>query len=108
MRKPLLLSLVLLLALAAIAAAAAGGARAGTVTKIDDATKTFTVHGHHNDWTFKANDKTTYWLGAKTQGSWSDLKVGTNLRVVSHEEGGESVADKVHVLPDQHPGEAHP
>ncbi|HVT58474.1 MAG TPA: hypothetical protein VHR45_08740 [Thermoanaerobaculia bacterium] len=79
-----------------------GAKRVGAVTAVDDTAKTFTCHWHDKDWTFKTTDKTTYWLGTKAA-TWSDVKVGIGVSVVSHGEGGGQVADKVTIKPPKAP-----
>ena len=89
---------ILVSALAIAATAAASNEPAGIVTAVDDAAKTFSCHWKTDDWTwtFKTNDKTTYWVGDKP-GSWADVKVGVEVKVTSHDEAGAKVADKVRI-----------
>jgi hypothetical protein len=47
--------------------------------------------------TFKTNDKTTYWMGS-TKGSWTDVKKGARVNVMSHSEGSNKVVDKVQIV----------
>jgi hypothetical protein len=68
----------------------------GAVTAVDDAAKTFTCHWKTKDWTFKTNDKTTYSVGTKA-GFWSDLKLGSEVSVSSHDEGSDHIADQVSI-----------
>jgi hypothetical protein len=68
--------------------------RAGTVTAIDDAGKTFSCHWRTADWTYRTADKTVFLLGKKT-GSFSDLKVGAAVKVNYHVVGKEWIADTV-------------
>jgi hypothetical protein len=102
MRKTWVATLVLCIACFAAAAAASAQdvqhkkAKTGAVTAIDDAAKTFTCHWKTTDWTFKTNDKTTYSVGTKA-GSWSDLKVGSEVKVTSHDEGSDHIADQVSI-----------
>jgi hypothetical protein len=70
--------------------------RGGVVTSVDDAAKTFTCKWKTGEWTFKTTDKTDYWIG-ETKGSWADVKVGAEVKVTSHLDGKDHVADKVQI-----------
>jgi hypothetical protein len=95
MRKTVAVALVTLLALAVAAIAESHG---GHITAVDANAKTITCHSKAGaDATFKTNDKTEIWVGPD-KGSWSDLKVGALVKVISHAEGTDQVADKIEVL----------
>jgi hypothetical protein len=111
MRKPLLLTAILfatqIVASAAAAPIGSGGSitpaqdlqdririRNGNVTAVDDTAKTFTCHWKTADTTYHITDKTIFWLDTE-QVSWADLKVGVVVTVSAHEEGSDTVADKV-------------
>jgi hypothetical protein len=68
--------------------------KAGTVTAIDDAGRTFSCHWKTVDWTYGTADKTVFRVGKKT-GSFSDLKVGATVKVNYHLVGNERIADRV-------------
>jgi hypothetical protein len=111
MRKTWIATLVLCVACFAISATASAQdvkhKRAGVVTAVDDAAKTFTCQWKTKDWTFKTNDKTTYSVGTKA-GSWSDLKVGSEVSVTSHDEGSDHIADQVSIKAPKAAGAAPP
>jgi hypothetical protein len=69
----------------------------GDIASVDDANKSFVVHpASGTDWTFKANEKTTYWVG-KTQGAWADVKAGVDVTVTYKNDGTDNWATRVKI-----------
>jgi hypothetical protein len=69
----------------------------GDIASVDDANKSFVVHpASGTDWTFKTNDKTTYWVG-KTKGSWADVKAGVDATVTYKNDGTDNWATRVKI-----------
>jgi hypothetical protein len=97
----------------ALALAPAATVPPGTVTKVDQKARTFTVHwttkavSHHGmasgyagtsrERTFKTTDKTTYLVGS-AKGSWSDIQTGVLVNVKAHAQGSDRVADVVQIV----------
>jgi hypothetical protein len=74
-----------------------GSARGGgTVTARDEAARTFTAarRGRGRASTYQVTDKTRFVVGG-TQGSWSDVRVGTHVQVRWRRAGDQRVADVV-------------
>jgi uncharacterized protein (TIGR02246 family) len=89
-------------------ARAAAPARGTVVTGVNQSAHTFTVQwlgtyksgeggrrsiSHER----KTTDKTIYLVG-NTKGSWSDVRKGVHVHIVSHAEGSDRVADKVQIV----------
>jgi hypothetical protein len=69
----------------------------GDIASVDDANKSFVVHpATGTDWTFKTNDKTSYWVG-KTKGSWADVKAGVDVTVTYKNDGTDNWATRVKI-----------
>ncbi|MDP9121592.1 MAG: hypothetical protein M3O15_09535 [Acidobacteriota bacterium] len=69
----------------------------GTVASVDATAKTITVHPKTGaDWTFKTDDKTSYWMGSK-KGTWDDVKTGSTVSVTYKADGTDKVATSVKV-----------
>ena len=66
----------------------------GTVTARDDAARTFTAVRRRRPWTYHVTDKTRFVI-AGSEGSWSDVRVGTRVQVRWHRAGTQRVADTV-------------
>lgn len=66
----------------------------GTVTARDDAARTFTAVRRNRAWTYHVTDKTRF-VVAGSEGSWSDVRVGTVVQVRWHRVGSQRVADSV-------------
>jgi Cu/Ag efflux protein CusF len=69
----------------------------GDITAMDAATQTFTVTHGKDSWTFKTDNATKVKGLGKTI-SFSDLKVGDNVRVSYTESGGDKIAARIDVL----------
>jgi hypothetical protein len=67
----------------------------GDIASVDDANKSFVLHPKTgSDWTFKTNEKTSYWVGSK-KGSWSDVKAGVDATVTYKNDGTDNWAIRV-------------
>jgi hypothetical protein len=87
----------------------------GKITRLDQNARTLTVHwavsirtrsarsvgtsgGNSREITFKTTDKTTYTVGSNNNaGTWSDLKIGAEVRVSDHAQGYARVADSIEI-----------
>ena len=113
MRKTVTIAATLIVALSAMAGAIPYGAKifteVGKVTAVDDTAKTFTCREKTGDTTYEIREavdditalgirnETIFWLGEQKV-SRADLKVGTWVKVTSHDESGDRVAEKVEIL----------
>lgn len=66
----------------------------GTVTARDDAARTFTAVRRGRAWTYHVTDKTRF-VVAGSEGSWSDVRVGTVVQVRWRRAGNQRVAETV-------------
>jgi hypothetical protein len=85
------------LAISSVSAAPAyhGSPRGGgTVTARDDAGRNFTAARRGRAWTYHVTEETRFVVGG-TEGSWSDVRVGTIVQVRWHRAGSQRVADIV-------------
>ena len=112
MRRTVSMIPILIVALAATAAAIPYGTaiftNAGKVTAVDAAAKTFTCREKSGDTTYEIREaspdetglgirnETIFWLGEQ-KASRADLRVGAWVKVTSHVESGDKVADKVEI-----------
>jgi hypothetical protein len=77
--------------------AAAAKSAKGSIASVDDTAKSFTVHPKTgSDWTFKTNDKTSYWNGKK-KGTWADVKQGSDVTVWYKNDGTDNWATRVKI-----------
>jgi len=77
--------------------AAAAKSAKGSVASVDDTAKSFTIHPKiGSDWTFKTNEKTTYWFGKK-KGTWADVKQGSDVTVYYKNDGTDNWATRVKI-----------
>ena len=58
--------------------ASAAQRKTGTITSLDDASKTFICQWGGEDRSYKTTDKTVFRVGTK-EGAWSDLKLGERV-----------------------------
>ena len=70
------------------------GNRVGTVTTIDDASKTFSCHWKTSDSTYTTTDQTVFRM-ARKPARFSDLKVGETVQIEYHVVNKDWVADRV-------------
>jgi hypothetical protein len=66
------------------------------INAIDDQARTFSCNWHRTNWTYKTTERTTYWIG-RAKASWSDLRVGANVRIKFHRANRVRVADVVRI-----------
>ena len=105
------LATVVLLLFGSMTVARAAEPPHGTVISVNQSAHTFTVQwegtykNRHNEIksisrqrTMQTTDKTIYLVG-NTKGSWSEIREGAHVHIVSHPVGSYSVVDKIQILP---------